>query len=105
MQHTEEQRINVLGQVALALNHDLNNAMATIELQLVMLGRGTAGDLQAERRLRTIHDELRRMKATVQSLRSARRIVLTEYSPGMKMLDLERSAREEPSAVTQESHS
>jgi HAMP domain-containing protein len=99
LQEIEQQRMNVLAQVALALNHDLNNAMATIELQLGMLGRGAAGDLQAERRLRTIHDSLTRMKATVQALRSARRIVLTDYSPGMKMLDLVQSAREDPSAT------
>jgi signal transduction histidine kinase len=93
LQETERQRMNVLAQVALALNHELNNAMATIELQLGMLGRGAAGDLQAERRLRTIHDSMGRMKGTVQALRDARRIVLTDYSPGLKMLDLAQSAQ------------
>jgi signal transduction histidine kinase len=98
LQETERQRMNVLAQVALALNHELNNAMATIELQLGMLGRGAAGDLQAERRLRTIHDSMGRMKGTVQALRDARRIVLTDYSPGLKMLDLAQSARQEEPA-------
>ena len=95
LQETERQRMNVLAQVALALNHDLNNAMATIELQLGMLGRGAAGDLQAERRLRTIHESMARMKGTVEALRAARRIVLTDYAPGLKMLDLAQSARQE----------
>jgi HAMP domain-containing protein len=93
LQQAEQQRMNVLGQVGLTLNHELNNAMATMELQLGMLGRGAAGDLQAERRLRTIHESLNRMKATLQSLRNVRRIVLTEYSPGMTMLDLEQSVQ------------
>jgi hypothetical protein len=35
-----------------------------------------------------------RMKETVQSLKSARRIVLTDYAPGVKMLDLAQSLRE-----------
>ena len=95
LQETEKQRMDVLAQVGLALNHELNNAMATIELQLGMLGRGAAGDLQAERRLRTIHESLNRMKQTVQSLKSVRRIVLTEYSPGMQMLDLVQSMRDD----------
>ena len=95
LEQTEKRRIETLGQVAIALNHELNNAMATIELQLGMLGRSSAADPQSERRLRTIHDGLRRMKEAVQSLRSIRRIVLTDYSPGMKMLDLERSIRPE----------
>jgi nitrogen fixation/metabolism regulation signal transduction histidine kinase len=95
LQHNEKQRMNVLGQVGLTLNHELNNAMATIELQLGMLGRGTGGDIQAERRLRTIHESLNRMKETVQSLKNVRRIVLTEYSPGMQMLDLAQSMRED----------
>jgi signal transduction histidine kinase len=95
LQQNEKQRMNVLGQVGLALNHELNNAMATIELQLGMLGRGAIGDLHVERRLRTIHESLTRMKDAVQSLKSVRRIVLTDYSPGMKMLDLVQSAKEE----------
>ena len=100
LQSSEQKRMEVLGQVALTLNHELNNAMATIELQLGMLGRRASSDTQAERRLHTIHDNLARMKDTVQSLKSVRRIVLTEYGQGMKMLDLAQSTRDEkvPSA-------
>jgi HAMP domain-containing protein len=102
LQETEKQRMDVLGQVGLTLNHELNNAMATIELQLGMLGRGATGDLQAERRLRTIHESLNRMKETVQSLKSVRRIVLTEYSPGMQMLDLVQSMRRDDETTQRE---
>lgn len=102
LQQTDKQRMNVLGQVGLTLNHELNNAMATMELQLGMLSRGATGDLQAERRLRTIHESLNRMKETVQSLKSVRRIVLTEYSPGMKMLDLVQSVRDEQQSTPRE---
>ena len=104
LQHNEKQRMNVLAQVGLTLNHELNNAMATIELQLGMLGRGASGDLQTERRLRTIHESLNRMKETVQSLKSVRRIVLTEYSPGMQMLDLAQSVRDEQTTQREVTH-
>lgn len=95
LQETEKQRMSVLSQVGLALNHDLNNAMATMELQLGMLSRVAGSDLHTERRLRTIHDSLARMRDTVQALKNVRRIVLTDYSPGMKMLDLALSVKEE----------
>jgi len=36
------------------------------------------------------------MTRTVQSLKEIRRVVLTEYPNGEKMLDLEQSLREEP---------
>ena len=104
LQQNEQQRMSVLGQVGLTLNHELNNAMATIELQLCMLGRGANGDLQAERRLRTIHESLNRMKETVQSLKNVRRIVLTEYSPGMQMLDLVQSMRDDRPTQREVSH-
>jgi hypothetical protein len=35
------------------------------------------------------------MTQTIQSLKNVRRIVLTEYSPGTKMLDLQRSVEED----------
>ena len=95
LQQNEKQRMTVLAQVGLALNHELNNAMAIIELQLGMLSRGAGGDLHNERRLRTIQESLTRMKEAVQALKCVRRIVLTDYSPGMKMLDLVQSTREE----------
>jgi signal transduction histidine kinase len=95
LQSMDRRRFEVLGQVALALNHDLNNAMATMELQLGMIGR-SAGDVPAtERRLRTIQTSLVRMRDTVQSLKNIRRIVLTDYEPGVKMLDLQQSVRED----------
>jgi nitrogen fixation/metabolism regulation signal transduction histidine kinase len=94
LQQTEKRRMEVLGQVALTLNHELNNAMAAIELQLGLLGRRAGEDPTNERRLRTIHNGLARMKDTVQSLKSVRRIVLTDYADGMKMLDLVQSIGE-----------
>jgi signal transduction histidine kinase len=95
LQENERRKIETLGQVALTLNHELNNAMATIEMQLALLRR-PANDKQAiEKCLRQIHENLQRMAKVVESLRQVRRIVLTDYLGGMKMLDLEQSTRQE----------
>jgi methyl-accepting chemotaxis protein len=99
LQQTDKQRMEILSQVALALNHELNNAMGTIQLQIDLLGRRAGSNPLIERRLRTIKDGMTRMKDTVQSLKSARRIVLTDYAPGQKMLDLARSMRDEEKEV------
>jgi signal transduction histidine kinase len=100
LQETEQRRVDVLAQVGIALNHELNNALATIEMQLKLVSRRNALDPQTEGRLHTIHQSLARMKDAIASLRNVRRIVLTDYGPGQKMLDLVRSA--EPPIVPQE---
>lgn len=87
----ERRQMETLAQVALAMNHELNNAISIIELQLKLLTRRTAGSPELERCLTQIHGSLRRVTETVRGLQNVRRIVLTDYLPGMKMLDLVRS--------------
>ena len=48
--------------------------------------------------LRQISDNLARMTKVVNTLKHVRRIVLTDYLDGVKMLDLERSVMVEPQA-------
>jgi len=99
LQTDEKRQIEVLGQVALATNHEINNAISIIELQLRQLERGSPSAAPAtQRSLQQIHQSLQRMTQTVQSLKSIRRIVLTDYIPGVKMLDLARS-QEVPEAA------
>ncbi|MHC5009105.1 MAG: hypothetical protein ACYTGF_17300 [Planctomycetota bacterium] len=55
--------------------------------------------------LRQIHQSLGRMADTIDALKRVRKIVLTDYLSGVKMLDLERSVAEDsptgqPSAAT-----
>jgi signal transduction histidine kinase len=83
--------METLGQVALAMNHEINNAINIIELQLRLLEQKTPAGPGPQRCLQQIHESLRRMTNTVHALKSVRRIVLTDYLPGVKMLDLERS--------------
>jgi len=91
LEQQEQRRVETLRQVALTLNHELNNAMAVIEMQLQMLQRENSKDPRFEPRLQQIHRSLQRMTRVVESLKHVQRIVLTDYSDGLKMLDLERS--------------
>ena len=90
----ERKKLEMIGQVALTLNHELNNAMSMIELQLQLLAKQSNGCSGVEKYSRQIREGLARMTATVDALKHVRRIVLTDYISGVKMLDLERSVRE-----------
>jgi methyl-accepting chemotaxis protein len=94
LQANESRKIETLQQVARTLNHELNNAIAIIQFQLALAARGSNGALEAGR-LREIQQALSRMSATVAALTRVRRIVLTDYLSGVKMLDLEASVAEE----------
>jgi signal transduction histidine kinase len=100
LQSNESKRLETLSQAALTMNHELNNALAIIELQLTRLQRQTGATPALENCLGEIHQSLQRVTDTVRSLSKVRRIVLTDYVPGTKMLDLQRSVQEgEPQRV------
>ena len=88
----EQHRMDTLHQVARTLNHELNNAVSVIDLQLHLLRRQTNDKVAFETSLKQIHENLARMTKVVQGLKNTRRIVLTDYVDGVKMLDLERSS-------------
>ncbi len=94
LQDNEQRKVETLHQVARTLNHELNNAIATIELQLPLLQRQAPDDAGFEMRLKQIRENLQRMNHVVKDLTQVRRVVLTDYVQGVKMLDLERSVQE-----------
>src|SRR5207248_3278435 len=94
LESTERRRLETLAQAAVTLNHELNNASAIIKLQLQLLQKQTGSNTAIERALRQIHESLARMTSTVEALKHLRRIVLTDYSADIKMLDLEKSVRD-----------
>jgi nitrate/nitrite-specific signal transduction histidine kinase len=103
LQANEQRKLETLAQVAATLNHELNTAVAIIELQLQLLSRQAGGNVRVEKCARQIHESLARMTRTVELLKRVRRIVLTDYVSGVKMLDLEKSAQElEPEPEPQE---
>lgn len=95
LQASEDRKAEALRQLAVTLNHNLNNAMAIIELQLGLLDRQAGGNPAQAARLREIRNSLSQMSQTVASLKHIRRVVLTDYAPGQKMVDLERSVADE----------
>jgi len=99
LESQEQGRMETLQQAAVTLNHELNTAMTGIELQLEVLKRQTGKTEEFESCLRTIGQGIRRMAQTVESLKHIRRIVLTDYLTGTKMLDLERSTLAGPAAA------
>ena len=99
LQVNEQRKLEMMGQVALTLNHELNNAISIIGLQLQLLSRQAGGNPKLETCARQIHESLARMTHTVDLLKRVRRIVLTDYVRGVKMLDLERSAQDDGDAA------
>ncbi len=101
LQANEQRRLETLGHVATTLNHELNNAMSIIELQLQLLSRRAGEGENAERCLRRIHEGLERMTGTLESLKHIKRIVLTDYVEGTKMLDLIKSTEDAVEATAE----
>lgn len=100
LQENERRRIETLQQTALTLNHELNNAITTIDLQLTLLRRRSGRDEAMQKGLGQIQENLQRMSLVIASLKQLKRVVLTDYVDGVKMLDLHESTREDgPGAV------
>jgi signal transduction histidine kinase len=99
LQDNEVNRMDTIKQVATAINHEMNNTLATIELELQLLKRRNQGDEHFDQRVAEIEKNLRRMAKTVATLGNIRRIVLTDYLSGTKMLDLDQSAQPEISVT------
>lgn len=97
LQRNEQRKIETLQQVSRALNHDINNALSVIDLQFKVMDKTRPDQYDQKKPLQQIHEMLKRIGKTVDALKRVRRIVLTDYVSGMKMLDLERSVEEEPS--------
>jgi signal transduction histidine kinase len=99
LQSNERRRVEMLGMTALTLNHELNNAMGLIELQLKLLARRAPDHDAVATCLRRIGDALARMNGVVESLKHVKRIVLTDYVEGTRMLDLQKSVERDPTPV------
>ena len=94
LQQNEQRRMEAIQHVARTLNHELNNAMTVIELKLQLIRRHSGGASVPGQHLEQIHASLKRMAGVVESLKHVKQIVLTDYTDGVKMLDLERSLTE-----------
>ncbi len=98
LKRNEQMKIETLHHVARTLNHELNNAISVIGLQLDLVARSAGADPAQEAQLRQIQETLQRMSSIVHDFTRIRRIILTDYTPGVKMLDLQKSVEPEPTA-------
>ena len=78
----------------------MNNAMGMIELQLKLLTRRSSDHEAVATCLRRIGEALARMSGVVESLKHVKRIVLTDYVEGTKMLDLQKSVEQDTAPIT-----
>ncbi|MDH4045635.1 MAG: hypothetical protein OEY20_10675 [Gemmatimonadota bacterium] len=85
----EEARLAIIGQLALTIRHQLNNALGTIVGESQILAE-MDDHLTAEQRAsaRAIHEAALRISADVRKLTNLETAPLTEYVDGIKMVDL-----------------
>jgi signal transduction histidine kinase len=83
------ERVAVIGQVAVAIRHEVNNALATILAEGQMLERDARlthpEDLES---VRNIMIMTRRIRDSVNKLTSMTQAPVVEYAQGVKMIDL-----------------
>jgi signal transduction histidine kinase len=98
----EQRKMDTLRQTAVMLNHELNNVLAIVAMQLALADRQAGANALLKQHLQQVSESLSRVAQTVQALGRVQRIVLTDYLPGQKMLDLSRSVLTEDSGAAQE---
>jgi signal transduction histidine kinase len=88
----EGERIAVVGQVAVAMRHEVNNALATIVAEGQLLERDARLTHPEDKAsLDNIMQMARRIQAGVEKLANVSHAPVTEYAVGVKMIDLERT--------------
>jgi len=87
----EGERVAVVGQVAVAIRHEVNNALATIiaEGQLLEADAAFAKE-EDQAALRNILDMAKRIRDSVDRLSVLTKAPLTEYVEGVRMIDLKK---------------
>lgn len=97
-QALERARLAVVGQLALTIRHQLNNALGTIVGESEMLAEMEDGLTELQRQsARSIHEAALRISADVRKLTNLESTPVVQYPDGQEMLDLSQ-ARERPGA-------
>ncbi|MBN2372270.1 response regulator [bacterium] len=92
---TEARKLETLAQVAVSVNHEINNPLCSISANAEMLKTSIAGaDERLIHKVDIILKEVDRIKQVVSKLTNATRVISTEYISGVKMLDLDESTHD-----------
>lgn len=87
----EGERVAVVGQVAVAMRHEVNNALATIVAEGQLLERDARLTHPEDKAsLDNIMQMARRIQAGVDKLANVSHAPVTEYALGVKMIDIEK---------------
>lgn len=86
------ERVAVITQLAIAIRHEVNNALATILAEVQLLdGAGHVTDPEDLAGLRRVGDMVRRVHDSVEKLTRLTESPVRDYVPGVPMLDLEKA--------------
>jgi len=90
----ESERLSAIMQAAVAINHEINSPLTAIlgNVQLA-LGEKEGLDPKIKERLIAIEKGALKIAETTKSLLNIIKPVITEYAPGIKMLDIDKSRK------------
>ena len=93
----EMEKFQMLGQIAVSLNHEINNPLTTImgNLELLLMMNPDM-DEKISKRLETIQSESERIRSIVENLTKAKRVVIGDYldSYGETMIGIDKSSED-----------
>lgn len=91
-------RLAAIGQVAVTIRHEVNNALTTIVAESALLLDRSAAPLTPDQQasIRAMHESAMRISADIRKLTALEKAPVKEYLPGMDMVDLKSA----PDAVT-----
>lgn len=90
----KSEKLSAIMEVAVTINHEINNPLTAIlgNVQLI-LGEKERLDQKTQQRLKAIEKGTLKIAEITKSLLSIIEPVITEYAPGIKMLDLSKSQK------------
>lgn len=96
----EGERVAVVGQLAVAIRHEVNNALAALFAETQLLeDNGRVSHAEDRDALRRITAMARRIRDSVEKLTRMTSAPVRDYLPGVSMVDLEQSGGAQPPAA------
>lgn len=95
----KDARLAAIGEFAVTIRHEVNNALTSIVAESQLLSETEPGISQeGKAAARSIHQAALRIAGDVRKLTSLANAPVTEYSPGVQMIDLKAASVREPTA-------
>lgn len=92
----QAERLATIGQVAVSVNHEINNPLSTIVGNIQLLIRNFKdGPEELLSKLKSVEENAYRINETAKKLNKITSPVLKDYAGGVKMLDIEGSIKSE----------